>query len=380
MNALPPCSPNSATLRRGEKLSAPSGGLKDGRVIAAMSSSVSQETLFSLLPKTRTPWTEFVLSTGMQAGVVALVVWVRLLYPTVVTPPEHTFRSVELVSTPVPVNHQPQPLRQLQPPVIARLDPPPDALRLPAPRPKTPVKVEDDPVPTVSIAARKLDPLPPAPAPVIPKQAVKTNVFSTGSSATPTIARAPSQVQTGGFGDPNGIPAKANQGKAVNIAALGSFDLPSGAGYGNGTGGAKGVPGVVVSSGFGNGTATPPPPRPTGTVQSTGFASADVPAPPTVHSQPAETAAKILPAEILSKPTPVYTQEARSLRIEGEVLLEVVLEASGKLRVVRVVHGLGHGLDDNAVKAAEQIHFKPAVKDGQPTDSTVVVHIIFQLA
>jgi TonB family protein len=244
------------------------------------------------------------------------------------------------------------------------------------------VKVEEETAPVVAIASRKLDPLPPAPAPVIPKQAVKTNVFSTGSSAVPTIARAPSQVQTGGFGDPNGIPAKAGQTKAVNIAALGSFDLPSGPGYGNGTGGAKGVPGVVVSTGFGNGTATPPPPRPraTGTVQSTGFASADVPAAPTVHSQVAEAPAKVLPAEILSKPTPVYTQEARNLRIEGEVLLEVVLEASGKLRVVRVVRGLGHGLDDNAVKAAEQIHFKPAVKDGQPTDSTVVVHIIFQIA
>ena len=118
---------------------------------------------------------------------------------------------------------------------------------------------------------------------------MKTNVFSTGSSATPTIARAPSQVQTGGFGDPNGIPAKASQGKAVNIAALGSFDLPSGPGYGNGTGGAKGVPGVVVSSGFGNGTATPANrPRAAGTVQPSGFASADVPAPPTVHSHAAE--------------------------------------------------------------------------------------------
>jgi TonB family protein len=381
MNASPPCSSSDVTLHRGEKLSAPNRGLKDGRPKAAMSSSVSQDTLFSLLPKTRTPWTEFVFSTGMQAAVVALLVWVRLLYPTVVTAPEHTFRSVELVSTPVPVNHQPQPVRQLQPAVIARLDPPADALRLPAPQPKTPVKVEDDPAPAVSVAVKKLDPLPPAPAPVIPKQAVKTNVFSTGSSAAPTIARAPAQVQTGGFGDPNGIPAKANQGKAVNVAALGSFDLPAGAAYGNGTGGAKGVPGVVVSSGFGNGTATPDNrPRATGTVQASGFASADVPAPPTVHSQPAETAAKVLPAEILSKPTPVYTQEARSLRIEGEVLLEVVLEASGKLHVVRVVHGLGHGLDDNAVKAAERIQFKPAVKDGQPTDSTVVVHIIFQLA
>ena len=130
---------------------------------------------------------------------------------------------------------------------------------------------------------------------------------------------------------------------------------------------------MVVSTGFGNGTAIPDArPRATGAVQASGFASADVPAPPTVHSRPAETAARVLPAEILSKPTPLYTQEARSLRIEGEVLLEVVLEASGKLRVLRVVHGLGHGLDDNAVKAAEQIHFKPAVKDGQPTDSRVV--------
>jgi TonB family protein len=87
-----------------------------------------------------------------------------------------------------------------------------------------------------------------------------------------------------------------------------------------------------------------------------------------------------VPAEIIFKPTPVYTQEARSLRIEGEVLLEVVLEASGSMRVVRVVRGLGHGLDDNAVKAAEQIRFKPATRDGQPSDSTVVLHIIFQLA
>jgi TonB family protein len=99
-----------------------------------------------------------------------------------------------------------------------------------------------------------------------------------------------------------------------------------------------------------------------------------------VHSRPAEAATRAVPAEILSKPTPIYTQEARSLRIEGEVLLEVVLEASGSLRVVRIVRGLGHGLDDNAVKAAEQIRFKPAMRDGQPADSTVVLHIIFQMA
>jgi TonB family protein len=348
-----------------------------------MSSSASQATLFSLLPKTRTPWTEFAFSTGAQAVAVAFLLWVRLLYPAVVSPPEHTFRSIQLVSTPVPVNHEPQPLRPLLKPVlIANLDPPTNALRLPAPQPKAAVKVEDDPAPTVRIAPKKLDSLPLNSAPVIPKQAVKTNVFSTGSSATPTVARAPSQVQTGGFGDPNGIPARANQGKAVNIAALGSFDLPSGPGYGNGTGGAKGVPGVVASSGFGNGTATTVnrPRASATTVQQGGFGDADVPAAPTVRSHPAEAAVRAVPAEILSKPTPLYTQEARSLRIQGEVLLEVVLEASGSLRVVRVVRGLGHGLDDNAVKAAEQIRFKPAMRDGQPADSIVVLHIIFQLA
>ena len=62
------------------------------------------------------------------------------------------------------------------------------------------------------------------------------------------------------------------------------------------------------------------------------------------------------------------------------MLLEVVFEATGKIHVLRVVRGLGHGLDDAAVHAAEQIHFKPALKDGQPSDSTALVHIIFQLA
>jgi TonB family protein len=345
--------------------------------------SSPQETLFSLLPKARTPWTEFVFSTGAQAALITFLLWLRLLHPGIISSPERNFRSVQLVSTPVPVNHQPQPLRELQKPVfIADLDPPANALRLPARQPKSPAKLEDDPAPTVSVAPKKLDPL--NSAPVIPKQAVKTNVFSTGSSAIPTIARAPSQVQTGGFGDPNGIPAKAGQGKVVNIAALGSFDLPSGGGYGNGSGGTKGVPGVVASSGFGSGTATADAPSRVSaspTVQKSGFGDADVTAPSTVRSHAVEAAsAQGAPAEILSKPTPIYTQEARSLRIEGEVLLEVVLEASGSLRVVRVMRGLGHGLDDNAVKAAQQIHFKPAIRDGQPADSTVVLHIIFQLA
>jgi TonB family protein len=68
------------------------------------------------------------------------------------------------------------------------------------------------------------------------------------------------------------------------------------------------------------------------------------------------------------------------LAIEGEVLVEVVLEASGTVRVVRLVKGLGHGLDESAQAAAREIRFRPALKEGIPADSTAVVHIVFQLA
>jgi TonB family protein len=345
--------------------------------------SARSQSLFSLLPESRTPWTEFVFSFGTQSLAIALLLGVRLLQPSALETHENNYRAMQLVPTPAPVNQQPQPVRLLHEPMVeARPDPAPEALRLPVPQPKP--KMEEAPAPEVRIASKKLDPLPPNLRPVIPKQLVRTNVFSTGSSAAPTIARAPEKVQTGGFGDPNGVPAKASEGKVVNIAQLGSYDLPAGPGKGNGTGGANGVRGVVASAGFGNGIATGDN---TGHVSASrsavrpaGFGDADGPALPTVHSRPAESTSKMIQAEILSKPVPAYTVEARNLRIEGEVLLEVVLEATGRVHVVRVVRGLGHGLDDEAMRAAGQIHFKPASRDGQPADSTVVLHIIFQLA
>jgi TonB family protein len=85
-------------------------------------------------------------------------------------------------------------------------------------------------------------------------------------------------------------------------------------------------------------------------------------------------------AEILDKPRPAYTSEARRLRIEGEVLLDVLFQASGETKVLRILRGLGHGLDESATAAACQIHFRPAQRDGMAIDSSAVVHIVFQLA
>ncbi len=345
-----------------------------------MGPSVSEAALFSVLPKWKTPWHEFVLSYGVQAIAVAVFVWVPLLHPELLEPPKRDYHAIELVPTPVPVNHEPQ--RQLpKPMIVAKLDPPPADMHLPAPEPKPKLKVEDTAAPEVKVATKTPEPLPVSTAPVMPKQGVRTNLFSTGSSAPQTINRPAAQVQTGGFGDPNGVPARTTQTRAVNIAQAGGFDLPTGPGYGNGTGGAKGARGVVASTGFGGGEAVQTPSTANrATVRQAGFGDADVPAPPTVSRTPATVTPRIVPAEILSKPTPVYTDEARAKHIEGEVLLEVVFGAAGKIQVLRVVRGLGHGLDDAAVHAAEQIRFKPALKDGQPSDSTALVHIIFQLA
>ena len=94
----------------------------------------------------------------------------------------------------------------------------------------------------------------------------------------------------------------------------------------------------------------------------------------------AEGTAAVQPVVILAKPNPVYTEEARRLRIEGEILVEVVFQATGQVKTVRIVKGLGHGLDEAALRAAEQIRFKPALEEGHAVDFPAIAHIVFQLA
>jgi TonB family protein len=86
------------------------------------------------------------------------------------------------------------------------------------------------------------------------------------------------------------------------------------------------------------------------------------------------------PVEIVFKPTPDYTDLARSARIEGTVSLELEFTAAGDVRVLRVVRGLGHGLDEAAQRAALRIRFTPAQSDGRPVDSRATVHISFRLS
>jgi TonB family protein len=200
-----------------------------------------------------------------------------------------------------------------------------------------------------------------------------------GSSVTPTVKAAVQNVQTGGFGDPNGLKGTGKEGAKLYAAQTGSFDMPAGPGQGNGSGGAKGIKGTVASADFGSGVATTKSGTGRGNVATGGFGSEQV-----VHNGPkiaqADAGPATVPVEIISKPNPIYTDEARSLKLQGEVLLEVMFGANGTLHVNRVVKGLGHGLDEAAIAAANKMRFKPALRMGQPTDSTAIVHVLFQMA
>ena len=84
--------------------------------------------------------------------------------------------------------------------------------------------------------------------------------------------------------------------------------------------------------------------------------------------------------EVLSKPPVQYTAEAKQLKVQGDVILRVTFTAAGHVVVDGVVHGLGHGLDEEARRVAEQIRFRPATKNGQAVDLTTNITITFQLA
>ena len=180
--------------------------------------------------------------------------------------------------------------------------------------------------------------------PTVPKsKIVALNTFSGSSPVTAPASKAAASVQIDGFGNGTGT------------------GTSNGSGHGHGMDGTN--PNAVMSSGFGNGAIE-------------AFNSTAVH--PKTPSQPSSHGADA-PVEITFKPKPDYTDEGRKQKINGEVRLQVLFRSDGRVQVMRVLQGLGYGLDEQAVKAAEQIKFTPALREGRPVDSTALVHIIFEL-
>jgi TonB family protein len=77
---------------------------------------------------------------------------------------------------------------------------------------------------------------------------------------------------------------------------------------------------------------------------------------------------------------PNYTEEARKARIEGIVLLQLVVRKDGSTDSFKVVRGLGYGLDESAISTiANKWRFKPGTKNGVPVDVQILIEVSFRL-
>jgi TonB family protein len=281
------------------------------------------------------------------AGHILLAIVVMLLprrAQTLVEPalPLQVVFTAQLPTVPELVLPKPPP-----PPKPSEPEPEPKPA-LPAPQPKA-----KEPEPVIEPA------VPPAPEPVVkveppkPRPAVRTGLLD--ESAGPPIAASPKSrsglVAVSGFDtEARGSMSQARPGHVVEVAAFEAAPAKTRA---------RGTPaGVVQETGFAEEAARVAKKR-----------EPERPLSPLDHE-----------VEILSRPKPVYTEEARTLRLEGDVVLSVVFEAGGALRILSVAQGLGHGLDEAAIDAARKIRFNPARRDGAPVDFAAKLRVVFRLA
>jgi TonB family protein len=87
----------------------------------------------------------------------------------------------------------------------------------------------------------------------------------------------------------------------------------------------------------------------------------------------------IKPPQTIFAPDPEYSEEGRKIKVQGAVVLWVVVSADGLVRDVRVQRSLGFGLDEKAVEAVRRWKFKPASIDEQPVAVQINVEVRFRL-
>lgn len=346
----------------------------------------------STLADSEPRWDIFGVSAVFQALVLLFFVSLPLFFPEKLKIALHysvmplATPETQVLLPPPPPKVKPRIERPKPEPVEQPVEPPkPKVVKIIAPKFNPPIMLKPK---RVEARAPELKPVLEAAKidvemrqPKRPREEVKVGNMNTGSAAPATVNLPLKKVQTGGFGDPNGIPGPGDPSKRANINQKGSPDLPNGPGYGNGLGGASGVRGTVASTGFGSGIAIPPKGGGKGgTVKTAGFSDATAAVAEAPKKKTGSDQNPTTPVDILDKPRPVYTREGRTLKIEGDVVIDVVFLASGQVQVNHVVSGLGHGLDEAASSAAKQIKFRPAKREGQPVDFPARVRIEFRLA
>lgn len=290
------------------------------------------------------------------------------------------------------------------PPVPKVKLPPPPKVQLEAPKielPKPKPVVEPPKVAEIKMPEQAPVMAPAPPKRVMPPPQPKLGLFT---SSHPTMVANNTQkpsTKTGGFGDPQGVHPNPNASRPATIAAAGSFagtpgvgepgagaarrgsvhGVEFGSGVANGVPGGRDTHGTVASAGFGQGVVggTGKPGGKGGAIATSGLGGTGI-GQVTPSAPKQQQTGQFTSVVLLNKPRPGYTEEARRLKIEGDVTLQVRFTAAGQVQVLRVVSGLGYGLDELAQDAARRIQFKPAMRDGRAVDEVTVIHVTFQLA
>lgn len=340
---------------------------------------------FGLLPEPEKSPASFLTSATVNLLILAVVLYVGMTAKQVFE--QHKYEQTELIfpttPPPPPVKLKIPPPPKIQPPRPLEMKLEPPKINMPRVEPKPDIK-------PIQMEAKVALPVVKSAKPSIilapqPKAAL---MAAAAPAQTPQIKPSTAPVH---LGDTFGVKPNANASRPATVASIGNP-------YGGMQGPAVAPRGVVGSTGLGNGThsgsnagvvgrvASAGIPGGTGTASTVGYggkvASTGIPGmAAAVSAAPALTATpKSTNLEVISKPAVEYTSEARQLRVQGDVVLRVTFTAAGQVQVQGVVHGLGHGLDEEARRVAQQIRFHPATRNGQAVDLTTNITITFQLA
>lgn len=87
----------------------------------------------------------------------------------------------------------------------------------------------------------------------------------------------------------------------------------------------------------------------------------------------------VSPPKVVSMKEPQFNETARDIQYSGKVLVYLQVDTEGHPTLVRVVHPIGMGLDEEAVKAVQNYVFKPAMENGVPVRVEMNVEVNFQI-
>jgi TonB family protein len=276
----------------------------------------------------------------------------RMKPPVVEPTPKVTLPEVKL---PDPPKAMPAPVAtpavKPAPPKVQEAPPAPKIM--PAMLPKAAAVVNNDKVPTPVKVGLLTNPIEQSNRPPVAAAVDLGHRGAPGMNEANNGHGPISQVNLGGSGNPNGGNLNGNGRTNVQGVRLGD---PKG--YGNPGGNGQGTaPPALIALGR--------PPQPAGDTR------------PSV-----QPLSKGKAPQVLYQPKPVYTADATANHVEGTIRVKIRVAATGQVTVLGMVGGgLGHGLDQSALNAAQAIRFRPALDaTGNPTDWEGVVSVQFQIA